>query len=129
MGQFPLYPGAQSIQIQQMNLLIALTAFLLVAIILYKRWRLPKKFPPGPANIPVFGAIHHLSNNLLDSFLALRSKYGNIFGLRIGPTPTVVISDFNTCVKVFKDANFSARPTYLTEVMGSLTHRPGDHHS
>ena len=106
---------------------IILFAFLtIVGWMLYQKWRLPKNFPPGPSSLPVLGAIHHLSDNLLHSFLSLRSKYGNIFGLRIGPIPTVVISDFNTCVKVFKDANFSARPTYLTEVMGSVMARPED---
>ena len=109
-----------------MNPIIGFAFLILVGWKLYKKWRLPKNFPPGPISLPVLGAIHHLSDNLLESFLHLRSKYGNIFGLRIGPTPTVVISDFHTCVKVFKDANFSARPTYLTEVMGSIMSRPED---
>lgn len=112
-----------------MNPIIALCAASMLAMALYRRWRLPKNFPPGPASFPILGAVHHLSDNLLESFLTLRNKYGNIFGLRIGPTPTVVISDFKTCVKVFKDQNFSARPTYLTEVMGSVMHRSGDHPS
>ena len=109
-----------------MNVIILFSFLTLVGWKLYKRWRLPANFPPGPASLPVLGAIHHLSDNLLNSFLDLRAKYGTIFGLRIGPTPTVVISDFNTCVQVFKDANFSARPTYLTEVMGSIMARPED---
>ena len=41
----------------------------------------------------------------------------------------MVISDFKTCVQLFKDANFSARPTYLTEVMGSVMHQAEDHPS
>lgn len=101
---------------------------LLLVVYFLKTGRLPKNFPPGPSNLPLVGAVHHLSDNLLDSFLALREKYGNIFGLRIGPTPTVVISDFRTCVKVFKDPNFSARPTYLTELMGSVMHLPDKDH-
>ena len=109
-----------------MNVIILFSFLSLIGWKLYQRWKLPKNFPPGPASLPVLGAIHHLSDNLLESFLHLRNKYGNIFGLRIGPTPTVVISDFHTCVKVFKDANFSARPTYLTEVMGSVMARPED---
>ena len=105
-----------------------LVIIVLLAIYYIKKGRLPKNFPPGPDNLPVIGAVHHLSDNLLESFLALRSKYGNIFGLKIGTTPTVVISDFKTCVEVFKDANFSARPTYLTEMMGSVMHIPGRDH-
>ena len=104
----------------------------LVVILSYNvyRNRLPKHFPPGPVNIPLLGAVHHLSDNLLHSFLNLRQIYGNIFGLKIGSNPTVVISDFHTCVKVFKDANFSARPTYLTQMMGSVMHnRLTDHPS
>ena len=112
-----------------MNPVLLMIILVLVASHLYKRWKLPKNFPPGPTNLPVLGAVLHLSDNLLDGFLKLRSKYGNIFGLRIGPIPTVVISDFETCVKVFKDSNFSARPTYLTEVMGSVMHQPHDHPS
>ena len=57
------------------------------------------------------------------------SILGNVFGLRIGPAPTVVISDFHTCVEVFKDANFCARPEYLTEVMGTVMHQAQDHPS
>ena len=114
---------------QIMNPIILIISLALIATHLYKKWKLPQNFPPGPANLPVLGAILHLSDNLLESFLTLRSKYGNIFGLRIGPTPTVVISDFKTCVQLFKDANFSARPTYLTEVMGSVMHQAEDHPS
>ena len=109
-----------------MGVVIFFSFLSLVGWKLFQRWKLPKNFPPGPGSLPVLGAIHHLSDNLLESFLQLRAKYGNIFGLRIGPTPTVVISDFKTCVRVFKDANFSARPTYLTEVMGSVMTRAGD---
>ena len=109
-----------------MNPIIFFSALTLLTIWLCQRLKKPKNFPPGPANLPIIGAIHYLRENLLDSFLQLRSKYGNIFGLRIGTTPTVVISDFKTCVKVFKDANFSARPTYLTEVMGSIMGKPED---
>ena len=112
-----------------MNPVIVSIATALVGVLLYRRWRLPKDFPPGPTSLPIVGALHHLSDNLLHSFLSLRNKYGNIFGLRIGPTPTVVISDFKTCVQVFRDSNFSARPTYLTEVMGNVMHRSGDHPS
>ena len=112
-----------------MNPVIASLATALIGVLLYRRWKLPKNFPPGPVSLPVLGAIHHLTDNLLQSFLVLRNKYGNIFGLRIGPTPTVVISDFKTCVQVFRDSNFSARPTYLTEVMGNVMHRAGDHPS
>ena len=112
-----------------MNPVIASLATVLLGAVLYRRWKLPKNFPPGPVSLPIVGALHHLSDNLLQSFLVLRNKYGNIFGLRIGPTPTVVISDFKTCVQVFRDSNFSARPTYLTEVMGNVMHRSGDHPS
>ena len=112
-----------------MNPIIVILSFVLGASYLYKKSKLPKHFTPGPTNIPILGAIHHLSDNLLESFLALRAKYGNIFGLRIGPTPTVVVSDFKTCVQLFKDANFSARPTYLTKVMGSVMHHEDDHPS
>ena len=103
-----------------MTPVILFVCLLLIGWRLYQRWRLPANFPPGPTSLPVLGALHHLSDNLLESFLRLRDRYGNIFGLRIGPTPTVVIADFATCVRVFKDANFAARPTYLTEVMGSI---------
>ena len=107
-------------------------SILLVAILTYNMYknRLPNNFPPGPRNIPLVGAVHHLSDNLLHSFLKLRQIYGNVFGLKIGTNPTVVISDFETCVKVFKDGNFSARPTYLTRMMGSVMHnRETDHAS
>ena len=109
-----------------MNPIIFFSALALLSWWLVQRLKKPKNFPPGPASLPIIGAVHHLKENLLDSFLQLREKYGNIFGLRIGTTPTVVISDFKTCVKVFKDANFSARPTYLTEVMGGLMTKPED---
>ena len=113
-----------------MSSIIFLGTFILLLILLrhLRGLRLPASFPPGPTNLPLVGAVHHLSDNLLGSFLGLRAKYGNIFGLKIGPTPTVVISDFETCVRVFKDANFSARPSYLTEMMGSVMHLPGQDH-
>ena len=106
-----------------LSLSLSLLALLsLLASLIYRNNKLPSQFPPGPLNFPFLGAVHHLSHNLLESFLNLREKYGNVFGLKIGTSPTVVISDFETCVKVFKDANFSARPTYLTKMMGSVMH-------
>lgn len=108
--------------------IILISVIVTLVLLKHLKQRLPANFPPGPSNLPILGAVHHLSDNLLESFLSLREKYGNIFGLKIGTNPTVVISDFHTCVKVFKDANFSARPTYLTEMMGSVMHVPGKDH-
>ena len=107
---------------------ILISVIIVLVLLKHFRERLPASFPPGPTNLPILGAVHHLSDNLLESFLTLRAKYGNIFGLKIGTNPTVVISDFETCVKVFKDANWSARPTYLTQMMGSVMHIDGKDH-
>ena len=61
----------------------------------------PKKFPPGPTNIPLLGSLLFVDvRNLSKSFTKLAKKYGDIFSVFVGRTPVVVLNSYDI-IKVF----------------------------
>ena len=71
----------------------------------------PKKFPPGPTNIPLIGSLLYVDvRNLSKSFSKLSKKYGDIFSLFVGRTPVVVINSYELIKSTFERMEFSGRP-------------------
>ena len=71
---------------------------LLATLLFYLRWRmrLPANFPPGPRNhLPLIGDAWQLDKDLSASLNNLADKYGKVFGLYLGPVPTVIINDYD----------------------------------
>ncbi|KAG9455272.1 hypothetical protein H6P81_008176 [Aristolochia fimbriata] len=73
------------------------------------------KLPPGPAAVPIIGNLHWLTRSLQDieSILReLRTQYGPIISLQIGPSPAIFISDHALAHEalVGKGATFADRP-------------------
>jgi hypothetical protein len=71
----------------------------------------PKKFPPGPTNIPILGSLLYVDvRNLSKSFSKLSKKYGDIFSLFVGRTPVVVLNSYDLIKTSFERMEFSGRP-------------------
>ncbi len=82
----------------------------------------PKDFPPGPRMpLPLVGDALAIGKNLPEGFDQLRKRYGNIFGLYVGNTRAVVVSDLDLIHEVGSNLAFSSRPELpISELRGGL---------
>ncbi|XP_056653445.1 cytochrome P450 2D14 [Monodelphis domestica] len=72
--------------------LLALALFLLL-LDLSGRWRRPRRYPPGPAALPLLGnALQVDFQNLPESFGQLQKKFGKVFSVQLLWKPAVVLS-------------------------------------
>ena len=70
----------------------------------------PKKFPPGPTNIPLVGSLLNVDvRNLSKSLSKLSKKYGDVYSLFVGRTPVVCLNSFETIKKCFEKNEFSGK--------------------
>ncbi|XP_056307543.1 cytochrome P450 2F2 [Danio aesculapii] len=94
-------------------ILVWICIFLLFLFIQIQR---PKKFPPGPRPLPLFGNLLELNiNNPLKDFERLADRYGNIYSLYFGSKPWVVLNGFEALKEalVTKAVDFAGRPQDL----------------
>ncbi|XP_074644414.1 cytochrome P450 1A1-like [Tubulanus polymorphus] len=54
----------------------------------YFRWYLP----PGPWGLPIIGHVLALGENPHLTFMKMRAKYGDVFRIRLGSFPTIVVN-------------------------------------
>ncbi|PIC24338.1 hypothetical protein B9Z55_017714 [Caenorhabditis nigoni] len=80
-----------------------LTVFILISIfsiLVVRTWRASRKLPRGPTPLPLIGNIHQLvytcwkAGGVVAGLNEFKKQYGKVFTVRIGPVPTVHISDF-----------------------------------
>merc|ERR1712123_121631 len=84
---------------------------IIAGVSLFRASLRPKKFPPGPTNIPLIGSLLYVDvRNLSKSFSKLSKKYGDIFSLFVGRTPVVVINSYELIKSTFERMEFSGRP-------------------
>lgn len=71
-----------------------LAVYLLVSLVRFSLLSLrPKHYPPGPPALPFIGNAHHFaSSKPYLQFTELRKKYGDIVGLKAGPSNIVVLN-------------------------------------
>ena len=95
----------------------------------------PKKFPPGPINIPILGSLLYVDvRNLTKSFTKLSKKYGDIFSLFVGRTPVVVLNNYELIKSSFERMEFAGRPgnfsgTFFQKGKTGITTTEGRHWS
>jgi cytochrome P450 len=78
----------------------------------------PRNFPPGPRAWPLIGNVHHFASlKPFLQFTQLRSKYGDIVGLKAGPTNIVVLNSPDICRELLekRGAIYSGRPFGVIE--------------
>ncbi|KAK3106565.1 hypothetical protein FSP39_022647 [Pinctada imbricata] len=76
---------------ENLSSLVICTTFLFV-VYLVKMYMENKNLPPGPWGIPLLGHMTLLGKNPLTTFDDYRRQYGDIYRLRFGSWPVVVIS-------------------------------------
>ncbi len=95
-----------------MGLVLAYTIF---AVIRFSLQSLPpKNYPPGPPSLPFIGNVHHFaSNRLYAKFTEWRSTYGDIIGLKAGPTNLVILNSAEVVRELLerRGSIYSGRPT------------------
>lgn len=62
----------------------------------------PHKFPPGPRGLPFLGYLPFLSERSECDVYKLSEKYGPVMSVRMGPSETVFLNDYDSINKVRK---------------------------
>ena len=85
--------------------------------VIYKRHRkLCKSLPPGPPSLPLVGSFPFLQNTrgFADAIVQqpLYHYHPKLCTVWIGPSPIIVIQDFDLARDLFSREEFSARPAH-----------------
>lgn len=73
-------------------------------------------FPPGPRSFPIIGNLLQLGDHPYLTFTEMRKKYGDVFLIKLGVVPVVVVNGMEMVKQVLlKDGEkFAARPNMHT---------------
>ena len=80
---------------------------------------LPKKLPPGPRGLPVFGSLLEIRHDTHLAIDRLARRYGDICLLRFGSVPTVIISQPDLLQEAFGKTVLADR--WVSEIMDTLS--------
>ncbi|XP_034366671.1 cytochrome P450 2B19 [Arvicanthis niloticus] len=95
-------------------LLLALAAGFLLFFIIQSQPKTHGHLPPGPRPLPFLGNLLQMDRRgLLNSFLQLQEKYGDVFTVHLGPRPVVMLCSTDTIREALVDQAeaFSGRGT------------------
>ena len=79
----------------------------------------PRKLPPGPRGLPVFGSLLDVRHDTHLSIDRLARRYGDVCLLRFGSVPTVIISDPDLLQEAFGKTELADR--WVSEIMDILS--------
>lgn len=89
--------------------------YIVVSIIKFSLKSLPpKNYPPGPPSLPFIGNVHHFATSRLHvKFSEWRKTYGDIVGLKAGPTNLIVLNSAEVARELLEKRGniYSGRPT------------------
>ncbi|XP_075409789.1 cytochrome P450 2D17-like isoform X2 [Tenrec ecaudatus] len=92
---------------------VAVTVFLLLVDLMYRRVRWAARYPPGPLPLPVLGNMLQLNfKDLPHSMAQLRRSFGDVFSLQMCWTPVVVVNGLKAVreVLVLRGEDTADRP-------------------
>nr|AIL94130.1 cytochrome P450 CYP3032C1 [Tigriopus japonicus] len=88
----------------------------------YKNYTQPKGFPNGPSfALPFIGHGYRLGNSIIKSYHRFRGEYGDIFGLFLGSSRTIILNDFDSIQESGFHEDFMDRPKFLAGLKGTLS--------
>ncbi|XP_028912179.1 cytochrome P450 1A1 isoform X2 [Ornithorhynchus anatinus] len=95
--------------------LLMLVIVLISINVLRNRGQKPPS-PPGPWALPVIGNLLQLGEHPYLSFIEMRKKYGDVFLIKLGMVPVVVVNGMEPVKRVlFQDGeNYAGRPNMHT---------------
>ena len=73
------------------------------------------KTPPGPRGLPIFGSLFSLRNDTHLAIHRIAKQYGDIFSIRFGSVPTVVISHPDSLKEAFGKTELADR--WMSEII------------
>ncbi|KAJ8022818.1 Cytochrome P450 2J5 [Holothuria leucospilota] len=85
----------------------------LSVLYLYKFWRNPLNFAPGPWGLPVIGCLPSLvlaNQEMQFLFMDWSKKYGKIFAFNVCMKPVVVLNDYQSIHEGFFSPDIQSRP-------------------
>ncbi|XP_075454312.1 cytochrome P450 1A5-like isoform X2 [Ascaphus truei] len=114
-------------EISVTDILLALFALVVIFVIARRRRHNKIKVPPGPTPWPVIGNILQVGDYPHITFTKLMKQYGNVFKIRLGSMPVIVLNGVDTIKQALikQGESFSGRPNLYTFSLigngGSLT--------
>ena len=95
-------------------LIIFIAVPVLVKLIL--NYRKPSKLPPGPWGLLILGHLPLMGKDPLETFHRFRKQYGDVYKIRFGVWPTVVINGKTAIKEALSQRGdaFSGRPEFLS---------------
>ena len=79
----------------------------------------PRKLPPGPRGLPVFGSLLQVRHDTHLAIDRLARRYGEVCLLRFGSVPTVIINDPDLLQEAFGKTELADR--WVSEIMDILS--------
>ena len=82
---------------------------------------LPRKLPPGPRGLPVFGSLLDIRHDTHLAIDRLARRYGDICMMRFGSVPTVIVNDPDLLQEAFGKTELADR--WVSEIMNILSNQ------
>lgn len=104
-------------RVDKMNEYVSIVVTFSVVFLFFKlvfQWK-RQRSPPGPWGFPVLGHLPLIGDNILKTLMTWFEIYGEVYSIRMGKWPTVVISG-NAIKQALssKEDEFSGRPNFLS---------------
>nr|XP_034955979.1 cytochrome P450 1A1-like isoform X2 [Zootoca vivipara] len=106
--------SAEDVSFSKVTIAFFTVASILISIRIFMKSKQPR--PPGPWSLPIVGNLLHLGEHPYVSFDRMRKKYGDVFQIKLGMVPVVVVNGLDAVRQVLlRDGeSFAARPDMHT---------------